>query len=219
MSHAAESELAAPGRQPKTRRGVATRARLLDAAEAEFGARGFHDGSIAEITRRAGVALGTFYVYFESKSEVFRALVAHMGRQTRAFIAARVAGAPDRLAAERIGLEAFIAFAREHANLYRIVMESQFVAEDAYRAYYGQFAEAYRRNLDAAARAGEISEGDSEARAWSLIGLSVFLGLRYGVWDRDTPLGPVVDAAFALMERGLSPDGAPRTEDSSACST
>jgi AcrR family transcriptional regulator len=192
---------------PKTKRGAVTRHKLLDAAEAEFGEKGYHEGSIAEITRRAGVALGTFYVYFDSKEAVFRALVAHMGHLTRAHIAQRVEGAPDRLAAERIGLLAFLEFARTHTNLYRIVMESQFVAEDAYRDYYTTFAGAYRRNLSVAVQRGEIRDGDAETRAWALIGLSVFLGMRYGAWDSDTALSDVVDGAFDLIAHGLAPSG------------
>lgn len=190
---------------PKTRRGRETRAKLLEAAAAEFGERGYHEGAIAEITRRAGVAMGTFYVYFSSKEEIFRALVAHMSHETRGYIAAKVADAPDRLSAERAGLQAFLEFARQHTNLYRIVMESQFVAEDAYRDYYTGFADGYRRNLQRAVERGEIRAGDAEVRAWSLIGLSVFLGMRYAVWEPQAPLGPVVDGAFDLIERGLVP--------------
>ncbi|MCE2892244.1 TetR/AcrR family transcriptional regulator [Aquidulcibacter sp.] len=183
---------------------MATQAKLLEAAEAEFGERGYHDGSIVEITRRAGVGLGTFYVYFESKEAVFRALVTHMGHETRAYIARQVEQAPDRLSAERIGMRAFFEFARSHRNLYKIVMESQFVAEDSYRAYYDTFAEGYRRNLQTAVERGEIRPGDADIRAWSLIGLSVFLGMRYAIWDETADLEPVVDAALDMIERGLS---------------
>jgi AcrR family transcriptional regulator len=194
-----------PGpKTPKTRKGLATQAKLLEAAEAEFGERGYHDGSIVEITRRAGVGLGTFYVYFESKEAVFRALVTHMGHETRAYIARQVEQAPDRLSAERIGMRAFFEFARSHRNLYKIVMESQFVAEDSYRAYYGTFAEGYRRNLQTAVERGEIRAGDADIRAWSLIGLSVFLGMRYAIWDETADLETVVDAALDLIERGLA---------------
>jgi AcrR family transcriptional regulator len=196
----------AGSKAPKTRRGRETRDRLLQAAEVEFGTRGFHEASIAEITRSAGVAMGTFYVYFDSKLAVFRALVEHMGQETRAHIARQVAAAPDRLAAEREGLRAFLEFARVHTNLYRIVMESQFVAEDAYRSYYETFASGYRRGLEQAQSRGEVSPGNGEVRAWSLIGLSVFLGMRYAVWDRDAPLEPVVEAAFGLIETGLAPE-------------
>ena len=194
-----------PTKNPKTARGQRTRSKLLEAAEGAFGEEGFHTTSISDITRRASVALGTFYVYFDSKDEVFRALVQHMGEQARTWISERVTGATDRLDAEHKGLVAFIEFARAHKNLYRIIMESQFVAPDAYRDYYENFAESYQRNLDDAVGRGELSKGDSEIRAWSLIGMSVFLGLRYGVWDETRPVEDIARDAIDLISNGLRP--------------
>src|SRR3546814_6669921 len=60
---------ASVGKAPRTERGRRTLRALLDAAAAEFGEKGFHDGSISAITRRAGVALGTFYTYFDRSEE------------------------------------------------------------------------------------------------------------------------------------------------------
>ncbi len=188
---------------PRTERGRKTLRRLLEAAAAEFGERGFHEAAITGITRRAGVALGTFYTYFESKEEVFRALVRDMSEATRAHVAEAARGAPDRLTAERRGLEAFIAFTRRHPELYRIIEEAQFVAHDAYRAHYLTFVEGYRRNLAAAAARGEIVDGADEPRAWALIGMSVFLGMRYGVWGEDLSPAQVADTAITLVSEGL----------------
>ncbi|HEX2762293.1 MAG TPA: TetR/AcrR family transcriptional regulator [Allosphingosinicella sp.] len=196
-------------KEPRTERGRKTLARLIEAAAAEFGERGFHEAAINGITRRAGVALGTFYTYFDSKEAVFRALVREMSRATRAHVAEAVKGAPDRLAAERMGLEAFIIFTRQHPELYRIIEEAQFVAEDAYRDHYRSFADAYRRNLAGARARYEISGGigdvkeTDEARAWALIGMSVFLGMRYGLWGRDLSPARVADIAITLVSEGL----------------
>lgn len=194
------------GKQPKTRRGRKTRDKLLQAAEVEFGSRGYHDAAISEITRRAGVALGTFYTYFESKEEVFRALVSYMGGLTRQWIHGRVDAAPDRLNAERRGVEAFIDFVREHRDLYRIVNEAQFVAEDAYRDYYASFAGAYAHNLDTAAAGGEIRPGDNEVRAWALCGMTVFLGMRFALWDDSASAADTAAAAADLVALGLAPE-------------
>ena len=190
-------------RIPKTARGRRTREKLLEAAEIEFGERGYHEAAISSITQRAGVALGTFYVYFESKEEIFRALVSYMGHLTRAWIAERVAGASDRLTAERQGLEAFIEFVRQHRDLYRIVSEAQFVAEDAFRRYYETFADAYRQNLEAAAARGEIRPGNQEIRTWALIGMNVFLGMRFAAWDDSVPAADVADTIAELVTHGL----------------
>ena len=63
-------------REPRTERGRRTQRAILDAAASEFGEKGFHESSIVSITIRAGVALGSFYTYFESKEALFKALVA-----------------------------------------------------------------------------------------------------------------------------------------------
>jgi AcrR family transcriptional regulator len=193
-------------KEPRTERGRKTLRRLLEAAAAEFGERGFHEAAITGITQRAGVALGTFYTYFESKEEVFRALVRDMSRATRAHVAEAVKDAPDRLAAERLGLESFIAFVRRHRELYRIIEEAQFVAEDVYREHYLTFADAYRRNLARARARGEIADGSAtadEPRAWALIGMSVFLGMRYGLWEEDLSPAEVAEIAIGLVSEGL----------------
>jgi AcrR family transcriptional regulator len=204
------SEVPAAGeKEPRTERGRKTVRKLIDAAAAEFGERGFHDAAITGITGRAGVALGSFYTYFNSKEEVFRALMREMSRATRAHVAEAVKDAPDRIAAERLGLEAFIAFTRTHPELYRIVEEAQFVAPDVYREHYLTFVEAYRRNLGAARHRMEVAGGSGdidevdEARAWALIGMSVFLGMRYGVWDQSLSPARVADIAIEMVSEGL----------------
>ncbi|PHQ68287.1 MAG: TetR family transcriptional regulator [Robiginitomaculum sp.] len=189
--------------EPKTARGLRTRDKILKAAASEFGSKGYHETGITDITKTAGVALGTFYTYYKSKEVVFRALVSHMGELTREWIAKRIAGAPDRLTAERMGIAAFIEFAREHKDLYRIIMEAQFVAKDSYIEYYTVFAESYARNLADAADKGEIRSGHDEERAWALIGMSVFLGLKYGVWDESRDPDDIADAIGDLLENGL----------------
>lgn len=202
------SEAAAPNdKTPRTERGRKTLRRLLEAASAEFGERGYHEAAINGITQRAGVALGTFYTYFESKEEVFRALVRDMSRATRQHVAEAVRGAPDRLAAERLGLEAFIRFVRGHRELYRIIEEAQFVAQDVYREHYLTFADGYSRNLATARARGEIADGEDEPRAWALIGMSVFLGMRYGIWDEDLSPAEVADVAIDLISEGLRKRG------------
>jgi len=191
------------GKAPRTERGRRTVRKLLEAAAQEFGERGYHEAAITGITARAGVALGTFYTYFESKEELFRALVRDMSHATRAHVADAVRGAPDRLAAERIGLAAFIAFTRKHPELYRIIEEAQFVAEDVYREHYLTFVDGYREGLGAARARGEIADGPDELRAWALIGMSVFLGMRYGLWQKDMEPAEVADRAMDLVSEGL----------------
>src|SRR5205085_12497272 len=108
------------GKAPRTARGERTMRKILDAAREEFGERGFSDSSIVGITQRAGVALGTFYTYFDSKEELFQALVRDMSAQVRDNVGPALGEATDRLDGERRALEAFLRFAHDHRHIYRI---------------------------------------------------------------------------------------------------
>ena len=57
---------------PRSRKGVQTRARLVDAAKQIFEENGFLEARISDIAERAGLSHGSFYHYFDSKEQVFR---------------------------------------------------------------------------------------------------------------------------------------------------
>lgn len=192
--------------QPATRRGEATRRRLLEAAELEFGEKGFHSASVTSITMRAGVGQGTFYNYFTAKEDALRELVRHMGRQLRRSLSEATRDTDNRMEIERKGLEAFRAFSRNHENLYRIVMESQFVDPAIYREYYEQLADGYTRALKQAQQDGEIRNGDPAAQAWALMGIAHFTGLRYGIWAEEEPGPEVMDTLHDFISDGLNPE-------------
>ncbi|CAN5621027.1 TetR/AcrR family transcriptional regulator [soil metagenome] len=189
--------------RPATKRGEATRQRLLEAAEHEIGAHGFHAASVSSITRRAGTAQGTFYLYFPTKEDALRELVRHMGRELRHALAEATRGAPHRLEAERRGFVAFARFSLGHSNLYRVVMESQFVDDAIYREYYQTLADAYAAGLTGAQAKGEIRRGDPETQAWALMGIAHFLGLRFAIWGGSEPPSEALDAVFDLVRHGL----------------
>lgn len=61
---------------PKWQRRKETRpADIVAAALEVFGEKGFAAARIEEIARRAGVSKGTVYLYFETKEDIFRAVV------------------------------------------------------------------------------------------------------------------------------------------------
>ncbi|MEZ4606455.1 MAG: TetR/AcrR family transcriptional regulator [Deinococcales bacterium] len=199
--------------QPVTQRGEMTRRKLLEAAENEFGAKGFHNTSIADITKRADVGQGTFYLYFPSKEDILRELVRYMSRSLRLYLSEKVAGIRDRLERERLGLRAFVDFCFEHKNLYRIVMQAQFVDEAIYQDYYRTIAEGYISGLRSAQAEGQIRQGDAEAQAWVLMGIAHFLGLRYAIWQEQAPPESVLQEVATFMASGLRPLAHEREKD------
>ncbi len=190
-------------RVPATPRGQKTRQKLLRAAETVFGDKGYERASIADITRKGGVALGTFYVYFPDKKSIFVEVVDELGARLRRLIAESVAGLEDRMAVEREGLRVFFDFASRHRNLYRIVRQAEFVDEACYRRYYDRFAKGYVSGLTRAMESGEVRRVDAEALAYCLMGIGDFLGMRWVMWDGEKGLEKVLDTAMTLIRHGV----------------
>ncbi len=194
-------------RNPVTERGAATKHKLLAAAEKCFGEKGFYPTSIADITREAGVAQGTFYVYFDSKEAILRALVHHLGHELRRESAQAIAGAPSRAEAERRGFQAFFRWVARHRNSYRIVRQAEFVDQDIFRWYYRKLAEGYARGLERAMGTGEIARADPEVLAYCLMGIGDFVGMRYVLWEEEeghgdgAPAGGVPQPVFEEVMR------------------
>ncbi len=89
MSDASES-----GRQ--SRRREITRQRLLAAALVVFERDGLENATIASITEEADVGFGTFYLYFESKRELFESVVREGLGELAALLADAIQQAEDR---------------------------------------------------------------------------------------------------------------------------
>jgi len=192
-----------PVTKPATRRGRRTRQKLLAAAEDAIGSKGYDQTSIGDITRRAGVAQGTFYIYFADKTAVLVELVRDLGNSLRQEIAHATAGLTERLDIERAGLRAFFDFTHRHRNLYKIVRQAEFVDEEVYRWYYRRMAEGYVRGLSRAMDAGQIRRLDPECLAYCLMGLGDFLGMRWVLWDEEGMPDDVFESMMAFIRHGL----------------
>lgn len=190
---------------PRTDRGRRTLRKLLDAAAGEFGEHGFHEASISSITRRAGVALGSFYTYFDSKDAIFRALVSDMSEAVKQAAREGVEGQTDAFAIERAALESFLLFATDHKEIYRIIDESEFVDPVSYRTHYETTAQRIGMRLEAGRDQGVVRADLSEVETWALMGMNVFLGLRFAIWQRDgdPSAKEVASIANALLQRGI----------------
>lgn len=57
------------------------KAQLIENAKVIFANKGYHNASISDIIQSAGVARGTFYLYFENKRQVFESVLEELFRE------------------------------------------------------------------------------------------------------------------------------------------
>ena len=184
--------------RPLSRRGLDTRRRLLDAAERVFGDLGYHEASVVKLAEVAGVAAGTFYLYFDSKKAVFDELVRDLNRRVRHAMKEASSKGGTRLETEVLGFEAYFRFTAEHPALYRIIRQAEFVSPEMLRYHYDRLSRGYIEALRVAVESGEIGALDPEVAAYALMGMGELIGMRWILWGDDKPLPPKV---FDELER------------------
>lgn len=191
--------------RPLSARGERTRRRLLDAAEEAFAALGYQEASIVKITEAAGVAQGTFYIYFEGKQQIFDELIADLNRRVRRAMSEGARQGRTRAEAERLGFLGFFRFTAEHPALYRIIRQAEWASPGAMHRHYATIAEGYTAGLREAMDAGDIAPADPEVVAWALMGVGELVGMRWILWEdgpRQVP-GHVFEEMYAFIQRGL----------------
>ena len=193
---------------PVTARGQRTRQKLIDAAEQVFGGAGYHEAGIAELTQRAGVGLGTFYLYFPDKHAIFADLVRTLNQRLRADIQAAIGGLDDRVDQEIAGFDAFFEFLERHRNLYQVIRQAESVDPSLHRWHYETMAKGYVRGLRAAQVRGQNSKDlDPESVAFALMGVAEAFGMRWVHWDKKRPSAAARRSLRLLIERALRPLG------------
>ena len=191
--------------EPRTHKGRETRRKLLEAAEHVFADLGYQETSITKITERAGVGQGTFYLYFDSKLDLFSELVDDLSTRVRRAMAEGAPPDATRMQAERAGFAGFFRFTAEHPGLYRIIREAEFAAPAAHRRHYTKLSDGYIAGLRRARAAGEIGDVDPTVAAWALMGAGELIGKRWVLWDEEPqPLSDdVLDAVIHFVASAL----------------
>jgi len=202
--------------KPKTKRGRETLNRIVSAAAQVFYEKGYHNASINDITRLAGVASGTFYVYFDGKYNLYKFLLLQCSHMIRKHLNQSTQSCKSRREVEQEGLRVWLDFVQQNRYMYHVIWESLYIDKQLFVDYYVNFSKAYMRGIDAAKEAGEIRpEIDSEVLAFTLMGASNFLGLNWGLFkDHPTDLDRVVESFMHIINGGIFTEGASAPSES-----
>ena len=169
-------------RLTREERSADVREAIFKAAAQVVGEFGYTNASISKITELAGFAQGTFYLYFESRQELFDELLPHVGADMLNYIRPRVAGATDVYDMEERGIRAFFDYLNENPGFIRVLNEAETAAPAAHRKHYQVLATRYVTALERAVRNGEIRNFDRdelETVAYMMMASRSYLYMRY----------------------------------------
>jgi AcrR family transcriptional regulator len=206
-----------PG-EPKFRRRKADRpGEIVDAALNVFAEKGFAAAKLDEIARRAGVSKGALYLYFETKQDLFRAVVdqaiAPNLQVVWQMIAAHPGPFPDllRMVAERV---AFLTTSLPVGGVAKMVIGEAGNFPELARVWHDDLVAhalgGLTQAIAAAQARGEVRPGDPRGFALQVIS-PILLGVIWGEVFVPAGAQPFDVPALArqhveTMIRGLAPD-------------
>ncbi len=185
---------------------------ILDAAARVFSKHGFHAATVAQIAEEQGIGLGTFYRYFESKLDVFHAVIDEVMGEVAAVLAPERATESQTLQAyrvqvERIGRGLFDAFQQNRALARLLFVEAPGISLElneklqATVMFFGIATQAYLEN--GVTRGFLRKDLDVEVTAL-LVNSMVFEGVRQLAAKEDAAeLSRWTKAITALMFDGV----------------
>lgn len=171
----------------------ARREQILEAALQVFAVQGYHGASITDLVAAAGVARGTFYLYFDSKDAVFRELLDELLAHLRANVVGIdvSADAPPFEAQLEATVVRILKTVESNRALTRIIfreavgLDAQ--VEGRMRAFDESLTGFVARSLDAGAAIGLVHAPDPEILAACILGTLRGVVERYVV-EGDGPV-------------------------------
>lgn len=198
--------------QPKTKLGKSKMDKILKAARKLFSKNGFYQTSITDICRESNTAVGTFYIYFDDKTALYRCLMEDVQREIKDTIneALLKKNCTTRLEKEKEGLRAFVKYGAANHDMFEILWGSLTVDKSLFVDYYRSFGASYIRSLSYDRQ--ELADYvDVDSAAYLFMGINSFLALRTMIKPDlsdeeidhmiDQHVVPILKKAFSALTR------------------
>jgi AcrR family transcriptional regulator len=186
---------------------------IVTAAKKVFARNGFHATTISHIAKEAGLAYGSVYWYFDSKDELFHALMAAEGNALRAHIAAALAAAstrPDREGEPlRITVQAVLEFFEADKAVTKLLLRDASALGDQFERHLGSIYERFiddiEKHMVVAQELGTVINAPPRMLAFSLAALIGQLAHRRLTTDDGVSATDVSDIVVSFALNGLRP--------------
>ncbi len=180
---------------------------LLAAARSVFSKKGFHDATIDDIAREAGVAKGTVYLYFESKQKIYlgalRDGIEMLNSEMHAEAAAP-ALVKDKL---RKLIAAKLTFFEEHRDFFQIFQSElgrvEATMSECKDLYFEQ-AKIIEKVLQEGIKEGALQKLNARKTAFAITDLSRGIAIQRLLGWSTTRLNDEVEFMFGLLWKGIA---------------
>ena len=150
---------------------TARREQILDVALEVFATAGFHGASMNEVAEAVGVTKPVLYQHFDSKRDLYQALIDEVGDRLLASIAKATAEATDGKSQTELGFQAYFRWVSEDHDAFRFLFGSGTRRDDEFNTAV-QRINAEAAEAVAPLIAVDIDEGHRRMLAHGIVGLA-----------------------------------------------
>ncbi len=184
------------------------RAEILRAARSVFADQGYHAASITALIKAAGVARGTFYLYFDSKQSVFLAMLdALMTRLRGSVVGVDITAGRKAMRTQLVGtIERLLHTAQDEGDVVRLIFHQGIGLEapiqEALEAFEDNLLGYLQASLQMGTELGWLRPHDHHVAAVSIYGSMRYLVDRL-TSDRLAPIEEREDLAEEVVSLHL----------------
>ncbi len=188
------------------------REKILLAAQELFSEKGFHETTVEEIAKEAGVAKGTVYIYFDSKEQIFEQVVKSGFTELTRLIEKQIENiSSNPLKKIQLIIEAFINYFNTNRSLFRPLMIGE-IELKSHRAQHKKHIENYVKNvrrlaeiMEEAINMGYFKPIDPIYLSLALMG--IMEQLIFFAIEECQDLKPLTDITFNIFVKGALKEG------------
>jgi AcrR family transcriptional regulator len=189
----------------------ARRAQLLTVARDIFAGDGYHGAAMEQIAVAAGVTKPVLYQHFESKKELYLALLEEDMARLLSGIEGAIADAKTNHERIKRGIAAYLDFIDANEGAFRLLNRETMGADNDFREVVERFRDAVAERIGRIiAEETSYSVQESELLARGIVGMGEY-GALWWLERRGVDKGEVVRDLAELAWRGLS--GIPRKRE------
>ena len=173
---------------------------ILQAAETVFSSQGFHDASLHEVAQIAGFAVGTLYLYFQDKADIYGCLLVEKMKEMVALLEVALQSGPTARESLRAAIHSQFAFHDANRTFFEIFLQQhQVQSSPLHDGHWREMEGLKKRNLGAIKKCiargqarGELKGGDPKLYAVAFLGITLQM-IRQ--WIREDGKGRLADSA------------------------
>lgn len=184
------------------RRRSRTRRDLLAAATTVLAEKGLERTKISDIAAAADVGVGTFYLHFPTKTDLFHALVEETARQLKETVDAARAGAHGAVERMLAAHAAFCRFANENREVFKIVFGHAAAYNDVIRQAQAGFAADLEATIVEGTVSGVFTPLPPAVVAQALVGMATQV-LSWWVEHEAVPIETLHETLTTMTLRAL----------------